>query len=191
MKYFKYDLNGDIFSQIEQWRSKLKQLAAMNHDFGITAVCKNHAGSNYLGATWDLKLALKGISRRTVSCNDIRHATAEGGMSWPLTFKMIQPSIDTVYVQDFVWKKKTRGLRTFREDRVDKKFFKMLAETGFSGPISFRRVSGPRNRNWSQSIWQQSKPIWQHFEPCSKQIDAAQLPTILHFQNASSLATIR
>ena len=49
MKYFKYDLNGDIFSQIEQWRPKLKQLAAMNHDFGITAVYQNHAGSNYLG----------------------------------------------------------------------------------------------------------------------------------------------
>ena len=140
MKYFKYDLNGDIFAQIEQWRPKLKQLAAMNHDFGITAVYQNHAGSNYLGAPlWDLKLALKGISPADIGvAYDIRHATAEGGMSWPLTFKMIQPAIDTVYVKDFVWKEEDKRPAnvSLGSGRVDKKFFKMLAETGFSGPIS-------------------------------------------------------
>ena len=66
MKYFKYDLKQSVLAQIDQWRPKLKQLAAMNHDFGLTGVYQNHAGTNYLGAPlWDLQMALQGIAQTT------------------------------------------------------------------------------------------------------------------------------
>ena len=139
MKYFKYDLKQSVLSQIEQWRPKLKQLAAMNHDFGLTAVYQNHAGTNYLGAPlWDIRLALQGIAPSDIGvAYDIRHATAEGGMSWPVTFNMIRPSIDTVYVKDFVWKENKKPSNVpLGTGRIDPSFFKMLDDTDFNGPIS-------------------------------------------------------
>lgn len=139
MKYFKYDLKQSVLSQIDQWRPKLKQLAAMNHDFGLTGLYQNHAGPNYLGAPlWDLRLALRGIAPSDIGvAYDIRHATAEGGMSWPVTFNMIQPSIDTVYVKDFVWKEGNKPSNVpLGTGRIDPKFFQMLADTDFNGPIS-------------------------------------------------------
>ena len=139
MKYFKYDLKQSVLSQIDQWRPKLKQLAAMNHDFGLTGVYQNHAGTNYLGAPlWDLRLALQDIAPSDIGvAYDIRHATAEGGMSWPVTFNMIQPSIDTVYVKDFVWKEGKKPSNVpLGTGRIDPNFFQMLADTDFNGPIS-------------------------------------------------------
>ena len=67
---------------------------------------------------------------------DIRHATAEGGMSWPATFNMIRPLVETVYVKDFIWGEKRPTNVPLGEGRVDPKFFKMLRESGFHGPIS-------------------------------------------------------
>ncbi|MGI9465725.1 MAG: sugar phosphate isomerase/epimerase family protein [Rubripirellula sp.] len=139
MKYYKYNLKQSVLSQIDQWRPKLKQLAAMNHDFGLTGVYQNHAGTNYLGAPlWDLRIALQGIAPSDIGvAYDIRHATAEGGMSWPVTFNMIRPFIDTVYVKDFVWKEGKKPTNVpLGNGRIDPIFFKTLTDTGFNGPIS-------------------------------------------------------
>jgi len=139
MKYYKYDLNESVLAQSKAWRPKLKQLAAMNHDFGLTGVYQNHAGINYLGAPlWDLRLALQDIDPGDIGvAYDIRHATAEAGMSWPVTFNMIQPSIDTVYIKDFEWKEGNKPTNVpLGSGRIDPKFFKMLGASGFSGPIS-------------------------------------------------------
>jgi sugar phosphate isomerase/epimerase len=138
MKYFKYDFSGSVLEQIEGWRPQLRDLAALNHDFGIQGLYQNHSGSNYLGAAlWDLKIALEGIAPQDIGvAYDIRHATAEGGMSWPATFNMIRPIIETVYVKDFVWGEKRPDNVPLGEGRVDPKFFKMLRDSGFQGPIS-------------------------------------------------------
>ena len=139
MKYYRYDLGKNILGQIDQWRPKLKQLAAMNHDFGLTGLYQNHAGANYMGASlWDLKLALQGIPTSDIAvAYDIRHATAEAGMSWPTTFKMIRPFIDTVYVKDFEWTDNKRPNNVpLGTGRIDPQFFSMLRDTNFLGPIS-------------------------------------------------------
>jgi sugar phosphate isomerase/epimerase len=138
MKYFKYDFSRSVLDQIEQWRPQLRDLAALNHDFGIQALYQNHSGSNYMGAAlWDVKLALEGIPSQDIGvAYDIRHATAEGGMSWPATFNMIRPIVETVYVKDFIWGEKKPTNVPLGEGRIDPKFFKMLRESGFKGPIS-------------------------------------------------------
>ena len=138
MKYFKYDFSRSVLDQIEQWRPQLRDLAALNHDFGIQALYQNHSGSNYMGAAlWDVKLALEGIPSQDIGvAYDIRHATAEGGMSWPATFNMIRPIVETVYVKDFIWGEKRPTNVPLGEGRVDPKFFNMLRESGFTGPIS-------------------------------------------------------
>ena len=139
MKYFHYDLNKPIAGQIANFRSQCKELAALNHDFGITGLYQNHAGGKYVGAAiWDLSQVLDGIKPGDIGvAYDIRHATVEGGTSWPITFKMIRPHIDTVYVKDFVWGEGARPTNVpLGEGRVDPKFFAMLAESGFNGPVS-------------------------------------------------------
>ena len=138
MKYFNYDLKRPIARQLNEWRPQFVDLAAMNKEFGIKAVYQNHAGNKQLGAAlWDLREVLSGISTDEIAvAYDIRHATVEGGMSWPITFHMIRPHIDTVYVKDARWNGKRPENVPLGEGMVDPRFFKMLAETGFTGPIS-------------------------------------------------------
>jgi sugar phosphate isomerase/epimerase len=138
MKYFKYDLGHSVIDQLHQWQGQLKDLAALNHDFGIRGLYQNHAGRTYMGAAlWDLRLALDGIPSEDIAvAYDIRHATAEAGMSWPVTLNMIRPLIDTVYVKDFLWGDGKPTNVPLGEGRVDPKFFQMLRESDFTGPIS-------------------------------------------------------
>jgi sugar phosphate isomerase/epimerase len=138
MKYFNYDLKKPIEQQIQELRPRVKDLAAMNREVGITGLYQNHAGENLLGAAiWDLKRLLEGIDPEDIGvAYDIRHATVEGGTSWPATFRMIRPHIDTVYVKDFRWSNGKPENVPLGQGQVSPRFFEMLAETGFQGPIS-------------------------------------------------------
>ena len=138
MQYFKYDLSRSVVDQISEWQPQLRDLAALNHDFGIRGLYQNHSGVNYLGAAlWDVKLALQGISPRISllpTTFDMRRLKV--GLSWPATFNMIRPLVDTVYVKDFSWGENQPDNVPLGEGRVDPKFFKMLRDSGFTGPIS-------------------------------------------------------
>lgn len=139
MKYFRYETGQPVRKQIANWRSRFEALAAMNKDIGIRAIYQNHAGDKTLGAAiWDIAEVLRHISREQIGVAfDIRHATVEGGMSWPTTFRMIQPHLDTVYVKDFQWNESPRPFNVpLGQGRVDKRFFRMLDDLNFDGPIS-------------------------------------------------------
>jgi len=138
MQYFKYDESKSITKQIDEWHMKMKDLAALNKQLGITAVYQNHAGRNYFGAPiWDLHRGLDGIDPTQVGvAYDIRHATVEAGMSWPIGFHLIRPHIQVVYVKDFTWGEARPTNVPLGDGRVDSKFFRMLARTDFRGPIS-------------------------------------------------------
>ncbi|MFP6763650.1 MAG: sugar phosphate isomerase/epimerase family protein [Planctomycetaceae bacterium] len=138
MKYLRYDSGRSVQEQLDAWRPRLQTLAAMNRQFGIRAVYQNHAGNGYLGsAVWDLQRVLAGIPVDQIGvAYDIRHATVEGGLSWPVTFRMIRPHIDTVYVKDFVWDGRKPKNVPLGEGRINPSFFRMLADSGFKGPIS-------------------------------------------------------
>jgi len=138
MKYLKYDPKRSVPEQLNDWRVQLRDLAALNFELGIRAVYQNHASNKMLGAAlWDLQQVLDGIPVEHIGvAYDIRHATVEGGMSWPITFRMIRPHIDTVYVKDFQWTEKGAKNVALGEGRIDPSFFRMLAESEFRGPIS-------------------------------------------------------
>ena len=138
MKYFKYDLSKSVLDQIEDWKPQLRDLAAMNHDFGIRGLYQNHAGRDYMGASlWDLKHALDGIDPGDIGiAYDIRHATAEGGMSWQATLNAVFASIDTVYVKDFQWGPEKLVNVPLGDGRIQPKFFDLLRQADFNGPIS-------------------------------------------------------
>jgi sugar phosphate isomerase/epimerase len=138
MKYLTYDLQRSVSDQLNEWRPRLRDLAAMNHEFGIRAVYQNHASNRLLGAAiWDLKQVLEGIPVERIGvAYDIRHATVEGGMSWPITFNLIRPHIDTVYVKDFRWTEERPENVPLGEGRISPRFFQLLADSDFRGPIS-------------------------------------------------------
>jgi sugar phosphate isomerase/epimerase len=138
MKYFHYDEDRPVREQIADWHDRFDDLAALNHDYGMTGLYQNHAGAKYLGAAiWDLAEVLRGIEPADLAvAYDIRHATVEGGTSWPITFRMIRDHVDTVYVKDFVWNGAKMQNVPLGEGLVKPKFFEMLRQTDFRGPIS-------------------------------------------------------
>lgn len=138
LAYLRYDQIQSVQKQIQEWQPRFRDLAAMNGEIGITGVYQNHAGNGYLGsALWDLEQVLDGIPPAQIGvAYDIRHATVEGGQSWPTTFRMIRPHLDTVYVKDFVWDGQKPKNVPLGQGRISRSFFRMLADTSFSGPIS-------------------------------------------------------
>ncbi|MCC9599780.1 sugar phosphate isomerase/epimerase [Stieleria sp. JC731] len=138
MKYMKYSSDQPIADQLANWKPQFEDLAALNHDYGVIGLYQNHAGVNYMGASiWDLAQVLEGISPTDIAmAYDIRHATVEGGTSWPTTYQMIKDHIDTVYVKDFAWEKGKVVNVPLGQGLVSEKFFAMLKADSFSGPIS-------------------------------------------------------
>ena len=67
---------------------------------------------------------------------DIRHATIEGGLAWPLNFRRAKPHVRAYFMKDFDW----NGLRDVHvplgTGRVDPEFFDQLRESGDDYPIS-------------------------------------------------------
>ncbi|KAA1260613.1 Xylose isomerase-like TIM barrel [Rubripirellula obstinata] len=141
MQYFKYDEGKSITKQIDQWNRRMKDLAALNKQLGITGVYQNHAGRNYFGAAiWDLHRGLDGIDPNDIGvAYDIRHAAVEAGMSWPINFQLIRDHVQVVYVKDFTWGESGLTNVPLGQGEVDPNFFSMLKKANFRGPISLHQ----------------------------------------------------
>ena len=115
MGFCRYDLQAPILPQLEVFKRKFKELAALNRESGVTAVYQNHAGGKYLGATfWDLLQVLKDIPREEIgSIFDVRHAVAEGSGAWPIYYDIIKPHIAALSAKDFNW-----GLKKEKDTRL-------------------------------------------------------------------------
>ncbi|TWU60074.1 Xylose isomerase-like TIM barrel [Rubripirellula tenax] len=138
MQYLRYDRKADVVGQIEAWKPQLRDLAAMNHDFGVQGLYQNHAGNQYFGsAIWDLHLGLDGIDPSAIGvAYDLRHAMAEAGMSWPVSLELIRPKIAAMYIKDFRWDGDDLVNVPLGEGRVDREAVKSLHLSAFDGPIS-------------------------------------------------------
>lgn len=138
MGYFKYDLSKPVLPQLELFKPILRDLAALNRELGMQAVYQNHAGTNYVGAgLWDLRWLLEDIPVEQIGvAYDIRHATVEGGTTWPVTWNLIQPHLGMIYVKDFEWTGPKPQNVALGTGRVDPKFFQLVKESDYKGPIS-------------------------------------------------------
>lgn len=138
MGFYTYDPDRGVMEQLDEIRPQLKELAAFNKELGLTAVYQNHSGAKYVGAPlWDLRYALEGIPKEQIGVAfDIRHATIEGGLSWPLEYDIIKPHLGALFAKDFDWFGKKADHVPLGEGRVDKKFFKMHKESGIEVPVS-------------------------------------------------------
>jgi sugar phosphate isomerase/epimerase len=143
MGYYRYDRNKAIPEQLAEIRPMLADLVAMNRQFGIAGTYQNHAGARYVGAPlWDLYLLLKELDSRWMGCQyDIRHATVEGGTTWPTTLRLMMPHINTLVAKDFRWVREGEKWRAencpLGEGMVDfPAYFKALDREAVTAPIS-------------------------------------------------------
>ncbi|MEQ8848889.1 TIM barrel protein [Botrimarina sp.] len=138
MGFHRYDKKRGVREQLDELRPRFKELAALNKELGMTAVYQNHCGADFVGAPlWDLRYLLEGIPKEQIgSAFDIRHATVEGGLSWPLDYDATKPHIGAVFVKDFVWDGEKPEHVPLGEGRVDKRFVAMHQDSGIDCPIS-------------------------------------------------------
>jgi sugar phosphate isomerase/epimerase len=130
--------------QLNEFRPRVKELAALNRQYKVTAMYHTHSGKGQVGASmWDLYYLLHDQDATLVSANyDIGHATVEGGYGgWIHSSRLLMPFMQGVAVKDFKWKQNARGAWipgwcALGQGMVDfKQFFGMLKAAKFSGPL--------------------------------------------------------
>jgi sugar phosphate isomerase/epimerase len=140
----RYDPKRDLPAQLAEMKPRVKDLAAMNRGYGLTAMYHTHSGIDQVGASmWDLYLLLKDHTPETVSVNyDVGHAVVEGGYGgWINSTRLLLPYMRGVAVKDFVWKQNPRGewrpgWCALSRGMVDfPRFLALLKTGGFQGPI--------------------------------------------------------
>lgn len=105
MGWFAYNQSITVQQNIENFNSELRKFEKLNKKLGLKAAYQNHAGEMCGGPVWDIGLMLEGIDPEYVGVRyDIRHATVEGGTSWPVGMKFLAKKINSFDVKDFYWK---------------------------------------------------------------------------------------
>ena len=91
---------------------------------------------------WDLYEILKDRNPEYVGVQyDIRHATVEGGISWPLGMKLLAPWIQTTDIKDFIWEKNENNQWKVKnvplgEGMVDfEQYFTLYKEMNIEAPV--------------------------------------------------------
>jgi sugar phosphate isomerase/epimerase len=147
--WWSYDIKKPIWPQVEALRPVAKDLAAINHAVGITGVYQNHAGPNRVGASvWDIHAVLKDCDPKDLGVAfDIRHATVEAGLSWPVQFELVKSRVGVAYFKDFIWENRKVKNVPLGKGLVDQKFAGMLKASGFAGPISLHIEYGESQKD--------------------------------------------
>lgn len=101
-----YDTNLTVQENLKKFEQQLQGLSKLNEKYNIKASYQNHSGMSLGSPVWDLGQLLQHLNSPWIGCQyDIRHATVEGGNSWPLGFEYIKPYINSLDIKDFYWKK--------------------------------------------------------------------------------------
>jgi sugar phosphate isomerase/epimerase len=120
----------------------LKDLAKFNGEIGVQGGWQNHSGADYVGAPiWDVWTMIRNLDPKHIGmCFDIGHSTLEGGLSWPVQARLMEPFYVAVYLKDFYWEKTAKGWQPlwcpFGEGSVQRSFLTNLKTTNFAGPLS-------------------------------------------------------
>jgi sugar phosphate isomerase/epimerase len=145
IKHLLYDLKKPIAPQLANLRAKLRDLAQLNQELNLIGSIQNHSGANNLGApVWDLWELIHDLDPRFMGIQfDIGHATLEGGTSWPLQARLMEPFFTTISVKDFYWRQPAEKGGVWKdawcplgEGLVRPAFFDFLKTTAFHGPVS-------------------------------------------------------
>jgi len=141
---FRYVGDRSIPDQLAEISPRIRELAAVNKQYGVCAMYHTHSGPGRVGASfWDIYHLLKDLDTDSVSVNfDVGHATIEGGLGgWVNSTRLLLPYSRGIAVKDFAWDKNEEGQWRPRwcplgEGMVNfKQYFAMLKSAAFSGPL--------------------------------------------------------
>jgi len=139
---FTYDAKLGVWESLQRLKPVMKDFAAMNKSLGLHGCIQNHAGVRVGGPVWDLHAVLSDEDPQWVGVQyDIRHATAEGGQSWPLALKLLAPWIKCTDLKDFKWEQ-APGKGSIDNVPIGEgivnydAYFKLVRELNISGPRS-------------------------------------------------------
>lgn len=143
MGYLSYDDKKSVTENLENHKFTFEKLEKLNRNYGIAANYQNHSGTRVGGPVWDLYLLLKDRDPDYIGVQyDIRHATVEGGVSWPIGMKLLAPWIGTTDIKDFIWSKNAEGKWKIKnvplgEGMVDfEKYFNLYKTLEIEAPVS-------------------------------------------------------
>jgi len=110
MGWLPYDLTKTIQQNLDSFKGKFERLAKLNEKLGIHGGYQNHSGLHVGAPVWDLYDLVKDVDPKYLGVQyDIRHAVTEGGYSWLLGMKRVEPWIRSICIKDFVWGKDPKG----------------------------------------------------------------------------------
>jgi L-ribulose-5-phosphate 3-epimerase len=141
MGWYSYDAKLDIPANIDLFKKRMADLAAINEQYQIHGDYENHTGL-FGGPLWDLWETLKDLNPKWIGCQfDIRHATVDGAMAWPVNLDLLKNHIGSITIKDFYWKKTNDKWAVvdvpLGQGMVDfKKYFAQLKKLNISRPIS-------------------------------------------------------
>lgn len=139
MAYYRYDFERPILAQLEEHRQTVLRLADYLSEFRIAGLYQNHAGRSIVGGSvWDIHRLLDGVPEKHVSAIfDLRHATAEAGLSWSVLWRVIRSRVRVVYMKDFSWQGRKAVNVPLGTGQVDPELFEMVsAEVSAGTPVS-------------------------------------------------------
>lgn len=142
MGYLAYNPAKTIPQNLDEHKKTMEKLEKVNRKFNIHGEYQNHSGTRVGGPVWDVYWILKDCDPAYIGSQyDIRHATVEGGNSWPISMKLLAPWIKTTDIKDFMWKKENGKWQVINvplgEGQVDfDAYLKEYARLGISGPVS-------------------------------------------------------
>lgn len=106
MGYFRPKKGQSMQEILSQSDAELDELEQFNQSQGLHGAYQNHAGQVVGSFVTDLAHLLEGRDPRWLGCQyDIRHATVDGGSSWPLGLSYLTGHIRTMPIKDFSWVK--------------------------------------------------------------------------------------
>ncbi|MBD2704300.1 TIM barrel protein [Spirosoma sp. BT702] len=106
MVWYQYDQKTPIPDSIRSFGGKIQALAALNKNLQLTGCYQNHAGLLIGSSVWEIWELLKTADSSYMGVQyDIRHATVEGGQSWPNGLRLVLPQLKAITLKDFHWGK--------------------------------------------------------------------------------------
>lgn len=136
-----YPKDKPLAETLREFGAALRDLAALNRELGLQGGYQNHSGAAYIGAPiWDVWTLIKDLPVEQLGvCFDISHAVIEGGLSWPLEARLMEPHFVAVFLKDFRWEQTEKGWKPkwcpFGEGAVPRSFLANLKKSDFTGPL--------------------------------------------------------